>query len=172
MKNHFLIVMVITFIFLEIRNDASVYTANVQARFLSPIVNPKYTSYFGDRRDPTRKRNIGGGSWKKHTGVDMTAPKGSYVYSVDDGVVIMSRNKYRGYGTSIMIRHNDGTITLYGHLSDRLVRYGARVERGHIIGIIGSTGISTGRHLHFSEISPDGKIIDPMNHLTNKTIYY
>lgn len=106
-------------------------------------------------------QNFGG----RHMGLDMPVPVGSPVRVADDGVVAMARfqmnkNGKRGYGNVIYVKHANGVETRYAHLSKILVREGARVGRGQIIGLSGNTGGSTGPHLHY-EIRINGKVISP-----------
>lgn len=84
----------------------------------------------------------------KHKGIDIAAPEGEEIRAVDDGIV--QKSYYSStYGHVIFLSHEDGYETVYAHLSKRMFHEGAAVKKGDIIGIIGSTGISTGTHLHF-----------------------
>ena len=97
---------------------------------------------------------------RMHKGIDIGSPTGTPVYAVASGVV--TRSKYmRGYGNFIEIRHSDMYITRYGHNSKRLVKTGQKVRKGQIIALVGSTGRSTGPHIHF-EIRENGKAINPV----------
>ncbi|MDT3417182.1 murein DD-endopeptidase MepM/ murein hydrolase activator NlpD [Brevibacillus aydinogluensis] len=100
------------------------------------------TSGFGGRRDPIT------GETSFHDGVDLAAPTGTPVYAPLDGTVVYAKNM-RGFGKTIMINHG-GYITLYGHLSLIQVTSGQKVSKGDLIGNVGSTGRSTGPHLHWS----------------------
>lgn len=100
------------------------------------------TSMFGFRRDPFT------GETSYHDGVDLAAPTGTPVFAPLDGTVVYAKNM-RGFGKTIMIEHG-GYITLYGHLSMIQVKQGERVTKGDLIGNVGSTGRSTGPHLHWS----------------------
>jgi len=82
------------------------------------------------------------------------------------GIVILA-GWQGGYGNTIMIHHGSGITTLYGHLKKILVRRGQIISRGEVIGLVGSTGVSTGPHLHY-EIRINGKRVDPMNYLQQK----
>jgi LysM repeat protein len=87
-----------------------------------------------------------------HNGVDVSAECGQPVYAAQDGLVITSSNNYDGYGEKIEIQHEDGSVTLYGHLSQRGVDEGTYVSKGSLIGFVGNTGKVrgiTGCHLHF-----------------------
>ena len=99
---------------------------------------------------------------KMHTGVDWAAPMGTPVYAAGNGV-IEKEGWESGYGKFIMIRHTNGYETAYGHMSAyaRGTQEGAHVRQGQVIGFIGSTGLSTGSHLHF-EIRINGRFVDPM----------
>ena len=109
------------------------------------------TSPYGWRNDPYL------GGWKLHAGQDVGAEYGSPVVAADCGVVIdvADTNVSGGYGNMIKLKHPDGNITLYGHMSQFKVMNGAQVLRGQVIGLVGSTGFSTGPHLHF-EVHPGG----------------
>lgn len=84
-----------------------------------------------------------------HTGIDLVEPYGSPVYAADDGVVALVGSNSGGYGNYVVIAHSGGFNTLYGHLSTALVKVGQTVAQGVVIGLEGSTGNSTGPHLHF-----------------------
>jgi murein DD-endopeptidase MepM/ murein hydrolase activator NlpD len=84
-----------------------------------------------------------------HTGIDLVAPFGSPVYAADDGVVALVGSSSSGYGNYVVIAHSGGLNTLYGHLSTALVKVGQAVIQGQPVGLEGSTGNSTGAHLHF-----------------------
>jgi murein DD-endopeptidase MepM/ murein hydrolase activator NlpD len=115
----------------------------------------RINSKFGTRRDPISN------NWKHHGGVDISADYGSSVLSTADGVVTFS-----GYdqflGNLVQIDHGYGTETWYGHLSKRVVKKGDAVVRGMVVGKVGSTGRSTGPHIHY-EVHVDGKRVDPRN---------
>lgn len=98
---------------------------------------------------------------RPHEGVDLTIKMGDSVYCAFDGVVRMSR-WYYGYGNCVVVRHHNGMETLYGHLSNRSVKPGQMINAGQLIGLGGSTGYSTGPHLHF-ETRFLGKPVDPQS---------
>jgi murein DD-endopeptidase MepM/ murein hydrolase activator NlpD len=99
-----------------------------------------------------------------HTGIDLVEPFGSPVYAADDGVVALVGSSSSGYGNYVVIAHSGGLDTLYGHLSTGLVKLGDRVTQGQPIGLEGSTGNSTGAHLHF-ELRINQKPVDPTPYL-------
>lgn len=113
------------------------------------------TSDYGWRIHPVYK------SRRFHTGIDIGAPMGANVVAADNGEVIYA-GYYGGYGNTIIIDHGGGISTLYAHLSKILVGEGQNVKRGERIGLVGSTGISTGPHLHF-EVRKDGQHVSPWN---------
>jgi murein DD-endopeptidase MepM/ murein hydrolase activator NlpD len=116
------------------------------------------TGTFGGRADPfTGERGF-------HQGLDIATEKGQPVYATADGQVDAA--SYTGdYGNLIVLRHDFGLSTRYGHLSGFRVRPGTSVKRGDVIGLVGSTGRSTGAHLHY-EILANGKLINPLQLLT------
>ncbi|WP_038071228.1 M23 family metallopeptidase [Thermus scotoductus] len=101
------------------------------------------TSFFGMRKNPF------GRGYEFHDGLDLSAPYGAPVYATGSGVV--ARAGWMGaYGLAVLLDHAEGYQSLYGHLSRILVRPGQRVEKGQVLGYVGSTGRSTGPHLHYS----------------------
>jgi murein DD-endopeptidase MepM/ murein hydrolase activator NlpD len=99
-----------------------------------------------------------------HTGIDLVEPFGSQVYAADDGIVALVGSSSSGYGRYVVIAHSGGLDTLYGHLSTALVKVGQQVDQGQTIGLEGSTGNSTGPHLHF-ELRIKQQPIDPTPYL-------
>lgn len=121
---------------------------------LKPVKSYTYTSGFGVRYDPFT------GATALHAGVDMAGPVGEPIYAAADGVVEKA-GYYGAYGNMIDLGHGKGIATRYGHLSRVAVRAGDRVKRGELIGYMGSTGRSTGSHLHY-EVRIDGRAVNPM----------
>jgi murein DD-endopeptidase MepM/ murein hydrolase activator NlpD len=118
------------------------------------------TGFFGGRSDPFS------GEPEYHTGIDISAEKGQPVYATADGVVQSAA--YTGdYGNLIILKHAFGLATRYGHLSGYRVKVGDSVTRGDVIGFIGSTGRSTGAHLHY-EILVNGQLMNPLQLLTSQ----
>jgi murein DD-endopeptidase MepM/ murein hydrolase activator NlpD len=120
-------------------------------------VSGRITSGYGYRNHPILKRR------KLHAGIDFGAPTGTPVYASSSGVVV-SAGYQRGYGNTIVISHGSGLSTLYGHLSRIRVSSGQKVGSGDLIGNVGSTGMSTGPHLHF-EIRVNGRPVNPAGRL-------
>ena len=119
-----------------------------------PVQTATYTSGYGVRSDPFR------GSAAMHAGIDLAAPMGTPVYATADGVV--DRAEWSGgYGNMIEIDHGKGLQTRFGHLSRILVHDGEHVVRGQEIALMGSTGRSTGSHLHY-EVRIDGHAVNPV----------
>jgi len=119
------------------------------------------TSEYGMRLHPILK------TYRSHSGLDIGAPMGSNVLAANDGVVIKAT--YMGaYGNVVMIDHGGGVITVYAHGSEIIAKLGDTVKRGDVIMKCGSTGWSTGPHVHF-EIRINGKTIDPYPYITNNT---
>ena len=100
---------------------------------------------------------------KIHTGIDIPAPTGTPAVSIDSGKVIFA-GVQRGYGNTVMIQHDDGKVTLYAHNSELVVSVGQRVEKGQVVSKIGSTGNSTGPHLHF-EVRINGNHVNPIPYI-------
>ncbi|WP_312692505.1 M23 family metallopeptidase [Caproiciproducens sp.] len=118
------------------------------------------TSEFGWRPNP-----FGGSSGEGHSGLDLGAPKGTPIHAARDGVVSsVVDSGSSGYGYHVVIDHGDGMVTLYGHCSKVYVRSGQVMKKGDVIAAVGSTGRSTGNHLHF-EIRVNGKAVNPRSYL-------
>jgi len=124
---------------------------------IQPVANKDLTrmaSGFGYRIDPFYRTST------FHAGMDFTADIGTEVYATGDGVVMKSMNDGWGYGNHVIIDHGFGYTTLYGHLSRIVAQPGQRVKRGQLIGNVGSTGRSTGPHLHY-EVRRGGNPLNP-----------
>lgn len=97
-----------------------------------------------------------------HKGVDFGAPYGAEIRAAADAIVVGAGNGIEdGYGGLVLLRHKDGVVTAYAHMSQVLVHSGDRVTAGQVVGLVGSTGHSTGAHLHF-EVRIDGSPVDPV----------
>ncbi len=125
-------------------------------RFVFPA-NARISSGFGNRVHPIL------GYSRFHGGVDFAAPQGTAIYAADSGQVIFS-GWYGGYGQTVIVDHGGGLTTLYAHASRLLVREGQSVRQGQSIAAVGSTGLSTGPHLHF-EVRRNGNPVNPMGYL-------
>ena len=132
--------------------------------YVPPLESPRITSHYGWR-------------WRRmHHGIDLALKTGTPIKSAFDGVVRISSYNRRGYGHYIVVRHNNGLETVYGHLSKRNVVKGDEVKAGDVIGLGGNTGRSTGPHLHF-EARFVGQTINPAilfdfkNHVAHKDSY-
>ena len=135
-------------------SSGSAGSANATGSFVFPVASYVYiSSRFGERVHPIT------GELKHHNGMDIASNMGTTVYAADGGTVVLAE-WYGGYGNCIMIDHGNGYKTLYGHLSSIGVSEGQTVRQGSTIGQVGSTGNSTGPHLHF-EVYLDGSRIDP-----------
>ncbi|MFV0624719.1 M23 family metallopeptidase [Sphingomonas sp. ac-8] len=124
---------------------------------LQPVDNIKLSSNFGVRSDPFR------GTAAMHAGIDLPGPLGTPVYATADGIVGRAQ-RAGGYGNLIELNHGKGIQTRYGHLSKILVSQNTRVRRGQLIGLMGSTGRSTGSHLHY-EVRINGAAVNPVPYL-------
>jgi murein DD-endopeptidase MepM/ murein hydrolase activator NlpD len=120
----------------------------------TPINGARLSSSFGLRKHPILGYN------KLHQGTDFAAPRGTPIMASGAGVILRAQ-KYKGYGNFVSIKHNSTFVTAYGHMSKygRGIKKGVRVNQGQIIGYVGSTGMSTGPHLHY-EVIKNGKRIN------------
>ena len=148
----------------QIRNVPS------ESGFLWPLAANINTlsSLYGGRKDPINGRS------SNHTGIDIPAGRGTPIYAAKSGVVTTSvygSGSYWSYGNFVLISHQDGTSTLYAHMSSRNVSEGQTVKQGAVVGYVGTTGRSTGNHLHF-EVRINGKRTDPLNYFKDKALYF
>ena len=141
----------------EIRKMINTNTTYVGGTFTWPCPASSYISgSYGNRLHPILK------SWIFHTGTDIGCASGKDIVAAASGTVIMAQ-WYGGYGNCVMIDHGGGIVTLYGHASSLCVSQGQSVTRGQVIAKVGSTGRSTGPHLHF-EVRKNGDYVDPMSY--------
>jgi len=122
--------------------------------FLWPVAGAPKTSDAGMRLHPIFK------IWRCHAGIDLGAPTGAKIRAAEDGVVA-DVGWSTGYGNYVMLAHGKGITTFYAHMSQKMAKDGENISRGETIGLVGSTGWSTGPHLHF-EIRVYGELYDPM----------
>jgi len=115
------------------------------------------SSGFGYRKSPIRKR------WNFHPGIDVSAPRGSKIYSVAPAKVLEAEYQ-GGYGRMVLLDHGYGIQTRYAHNTSLFVKEGDYVEAGQVIATVGTTGQTTGPHLHF-EMLVDGRTVDPLDYL-------
>ncbi|MES2131595.1 MAG: M23 family metallopeptidase [Bacteroidota bacterium] len=101
-----------------------------------------------------------------HPGMDFTAEQGTPIYATGDGIVEVADAAAQGYGNHVVIDHGFGYKTLYGHMSKIAAKVNARVKRGELIGYVGSTGLSTGPHVHY-EVIKNGEKVNPINFYYN-----
>ena len=150
----------------SISYDEIVRLANNKEKWLAcmpaivPLLNKdnyKLLSHFGYRYDPVYKNTV-----KMHEGIDLVGAVGTNIRATGDGVVRIAEISGRGYGNEIVIDHGFGYTTRYAHLSKILVHPGQKVNRGEIIGKLGSTGKSTGPHLHY-EVRKNNVPLNPVN---------
>lgn len=126
---------------------------------------PDYTnlsSLFAGRKDPFT------GKPATHSGIDVPAPKGVKILSAKSGVVLTSAYNSGGYGNYVVVDHGNGNTTLYAHMSSRAVKVGDVVKQGQVLGYVGTTGRSTGNHLHY-EIREKNVRIDPITRYSGLT---
>lgn len=138
---------------LRLAEQKAIFLASIPV--IQPISNQdlvRFTSGFGIRMHAIRKVR------KMHKGIDMSATSGTPVYATADGTITTVNNRARGYGKLIKISHGFGYETRYAHLSRFAVNEGNRVKRGDLIGYVGSTGVSTGPHLHYEILIYDQQV--------------
>jgi len=126
--------------------------------WVCPVPYYTLTSPFGMRVHPIS------GKWKMHNGVDMAAAQGTPIYAAKSGKVTVTSFQAGGAGYYVSINHGDGFSSVYMHMTHYIVSPGQYVTAGQVIGYVGSTGGSTGPHLHFG-ISYNGKYVNPMNYI-------
>ena len=135
--------------------------------FIWPVTGyTDISSGYGPRINP-----ISGKKGEFHPGIDIAAPTGTPIHAAASGTVIYAKfgeQPYGGYGNLVIIRHSSSLITMYGHCSKLLVTVGQTVQQGQEIGLVGSTGKSTGSHCHF-EVRANGQHVDPMQYLQSKS---
>jgi len=145
--------------------DVAQKIANVPA--IQPLENKHnvmLSSGFGMRFHPVHD------SQRMHTGQDFSAPTGTKIHATGDGKVVYAGYERNGYGKHVIIKHGYGYQTLYAHMSSIKVERGQEVKRGDIIGLVGSTGVSTAPHLHY-EVIKKGTKVDPANYFFNDISY-
>ena len=147
----------------EAPNQASLITAGPQVASPSrmPLEDAKLTSDYGMRTHPVLRRRMG------HKGVDLAAPTGTPIYATADGLVSKAE-RFSSYGKFVSIEHGARIQTRYAHMSRIAVSDGARVKKGDLIGYVGSTGRSTGPHLHY-EVRIDGEAVNPVPYMVESS---
>lgn len=147
----------------EAPNQASLITAGPQVAIPSrmPLEDAKLTSDYGMRTHPVLRRRMG------HKGVDLAAPTGTPIYATADGLVSKAE-RFSSYGKFVSIEHGARIQTRYAHMSAIAVTDGARVKKGDLIGYVGSTGRSTGPHLHY-EVRIDGEAVNPVPYMVESS---
>ena len=128
-----------------------------------PVLGSNLTSGYGVRSDPFRGRAA------MHAGIDLAGPIGTPIYATADGVVQRAEWNSGGYGNLVELNHGHGIQTRYGHLTRSIVNAGERVKRGQLIAYMGSTGRSTGSHLHY-EVRIDGQAVNPIPFLQSTAV--
>jgi murein DD-endopeptidase MepM/ murein hydrolase activator NlpD len=134
------------------------YAVEDTSRFLWPVPSSgRISSYYGHRHG------------RHHDGIDIAANSGSNIVASDNGEVIFS-GQMSGYGNIIVVKHSGGYHTVYAHNSKNIARKGSKVSRGEVVALVGSTGRSTGPHLHY-EIRRNNKVRDPALYLEHVQKY-
>jgi murein DD-endopeptidase MepM/ murein hydrolase activator NlpD len=139
------------------RTNQELLACKPQIKPISPADPCWLTSTFGIRTDPfTKQRRV-------HHGIDLAGPCGLHIHATGEGVVEVAEHNRWGYGNEVFIDHGFGYTSRYAHLQEVLVKPGDRVKRGQVIGTLGSSGRSTGPHLHY-EITYFGRALNPMHY--------
>jgi len=149
----------------KLESDMSAYEDVLRQRGYTPTIWPvdgKLEGGFGGRRNP-----FGGPGWEFHTGQDIEAPMGAEVIAGASGRVSYV-GWMNGYGQLVIVDHGGGLSTRYGHLSHFDVEIGQQVSRGELVGKVGSTGRSTGPHLHY-EVRINDQPVNPLQYLLEST---
>ena len=132
-------------------------TASVSVPSRNPLARTNLTSSYGMRTHPVT------GGRRRHKGIDLAAPRGTPIYATADGIVSKA-SRFSTYGLYVSIEHGGELQTRYAHMSRIAVAYGAEVNKGDIIGYVGSTGRSTGPHLHY-EVRVAGRAVNPLPYM-------
>ena len=145
----------------EKRRQEAIAAANRKKGYLWPVPSSysRLTSYFNEKRTISALGYVN----KIHYGIDIPAPRGTPIYAIKAGRILAAKYS-AGYGYYVMIDHGDGITSLYAHCSKLLVSEGAIVERGATIALVGTTGNSTGNHLHL-EMRVNGTRKDPLDYV-------
>jgi len=156
-----LIISMLSFDYSEIKPDKLENKTTFKRQdFTSPIKSStkvRVTSPYGERMHPIKKKML------FHKGIDIAAPKGTPIYAIADGVVKKRQDNHiegKSYGRFLIIEHGDNIVSLYSQMEGYAVKLGNKVNKGDLIGFVGTSGISTGPHLHF-EIRKSGKHVNP-----------
>ena len=152
-----LAVLLLSLLGLVLGLPAGQYLNAPLAAFVFPVAYPELSSHFGSRKHPIIRVR------RNHTGIDLAAPLGAPIRSIAKGVVIFA-DPLGGYGNFVVIKHNNDLTSHYGHCEKLRVRIGQHVSAGEIIATVGSSGQSTGPHLHF-ELRREGVPLDPLKYL-------
>ncbi|MBE6152747.1 MAG: M23 family metallopeptidase [Firmicutes bacterium] len=160
------IVSLILMISTSSSGDATILAGTLFRKPFNDDVNYSVTSYFGNRLDP-----FGSGEITNHYGIDLSAPEGTDIVAIGDGIVYQVGNDSDGLGNYVYIKHDYGDIifySIYGHMLDDsiVVNENQNIKSGEKIGCVGNTGSSTGNHLHLALTSPilefnDKYYVDP-----------
>ncbi|MHA6317791.1 M23 family metallopeptidase [Altererythrobacter sp. CAU 1778] len=138
---------------------AAVPTTSISIPSGNPLENARMSSSYGSRTHPVL------GGRRDHKGVDLAAPTGTPIYATADGMVSRA-NWFSSYGQFVSIEHGADIQTRFAHLSRIIVSEGEQVRKGDIIGYVGSTGRSTGPHLHY-EVRVDGRAMNPADYIND-----
>jgi murein DD-endopeptidase MepM/ murein hydrolase activator NlpD len=137
--------------------DATTVSASISVPSIMPLQDARLTSGFGMRTHPVL------GGRRSHKGIDLAAPTGTPIYATADGIVDRAE-RFSSYGLFIEIEHGAELETRYAHMSRLAVSAGQRVKKGDLIGYVGSTGRSTGPHLHY-EVRVSGVAVNPIPYM-------
>lgn len=168
--------------FVTYKNGVAVKREVISEKVLSYPVTKKVRMGTRETRTPVSEGSGGSGDYfwpvdggyisayqgdgRGHKGIDIAAPYGTPIYAAESGTVVETGSGWNGgYGNCVKISHDDGNVTVYAHQSSIAIKYGDYVVKGQIIGYVGSTGDSTGNHLHF-EVRSNGTYVNPTKYVS------
>jgi murein DD-endopeptidase MepM/ murein hydrolase activator NlpD len=142
-------------LYIKAKDHQKLLLAKPSMHPISPADSFWMTSTFGYRRDPfSGRRNM-------HFGIDLAGPVGLKIHATGDGIIVAAENSRNGYGKEVLVDHGFGFMTRYAHLQKITVRNGQKIRRGELLGHLGTSGRSTGPHLHY-EVIYRGKNLNPV----------
>lgn len=164
-----IVCVVISFVFVACATPNNIRVVSTPS---DVATNPSTEEKFIEFNFPLSEyKRVSRGYKGRHRGVDISAHKGTPIYAAESGWVTYQGRRFRGYGKLVILEHSSKWATFYAHMTKFALKEGTWVNKGDIIGYVGSTGRSTGAHLHF-EIRFDNKPIDPMPYFNASSLKY